>query len=237
MEVARALLHDYEQRLMVFMQLHRHAKRLFAAWLFTLYGGWVVAWGVFRAVNPVDPTLWWVGAKLAVWVAPVAVLMRLLPLPFEALESRHTRRVGWAGAISLAWVGLNALGDTLLHRTPAAAFNASVLSACLVSPLLEELLFRGFAFAWLERSGLGYWKTNLASALLFALLHLPGWVATQGLHLSLGAQLAQTAALGFFFGLVRWKHGSLWAPVLVHMANNAWSQGLIRWLWQACFSR
>ena len=52
----------------------------------------------------------------------------------------------------------------------------------------------------------------------------------QGVDAVVLGQFAQTALLGFGFGLVRGREGSLWAPIAVHVANNAWSTGLISWL-------
>ena len=213
-------------------------RRLFASWLLTLLGGWLAAWLAFRFLEarvewlrqPLGAALWWTGAKLVVWIGPMPWFSRRIPLPPGALRLGHLRGVPLAFAAGVAWVALNAAGDALLGRTPAPALNPGVLSACLVAPFAEELVFRGFAFAWLETLGVGFWKANLACAFLFALLHLPGWLFMQGAGVVLLAQFAQTAALGFGFGLARREGASLWAPVLVHFANNAWAQGLLAWL-------
>jgi membrane protease YdiL (CAAX protease family) len=214
------------------------ARKLFGGWLLTLYGGWIVAWFFFQALEtkfpelkePLVATAWWTLAKLIIWIAPVFVLSRFIPLAPGALRLGHLKRVPFALLVSVAWIALNAAGDALLNRTPAPTLNAAVISGCLVAPFAEELLFRGFAFAWLEQLGVGFWKTNTLCAVLFALLHLPGWGMMEGLSLGLLGHLAQTAALGFGFGLLRKGDASLWAPISLHFANNAWSQGLISWL-------
>lgn len=163
------------------------------------------------------------------WLAPVFIFSRLVHLPRGALRLNHLRGFGLACLLSVGWIAVNATGDSLLHRTPAPAPNFAVLSACFMAPFLEELLFRGFAFAWLERFGLGFWQVNVICAGLFALLHLPGWALMEGFSFFLVAQLGQVALLGFGFGLLRKGDASLWAPIALHFANNAWSQGLILW--------
>ena len=52
----------------------------------------------------------------------------------------------------------------------------------------------------------------------------------EGLSVNLFAQLGEVAMLGFGFGLLRRGGASLWGPIALHFANNAWSQGLITWM-------
>lgn len=180
--------------------------------------------------QPLGAAAWWTAAKLVIWVAPVVFLSRRIPLAPGALRLGHLRGVPLALGVAVVWVALNAAGDSLLGRTPAPSLDVGVLSACFIAPFVEELVFRGFAFAWLEQLGVGFWKANLVCAALFALMHLPGWLFMQGFSVGLLAQLIQTALLGFGFGVLCRNEASLWAPLTVHFANNAWSTGLIRFL-------
>ncbi|MDP1827927.1 MAG: type II CAAX endopeptidase family protein [Archangium sp.] len=207
-------------------------------WFALLFGAWVGAWFLFRLLEPrfaplqkpLGATAWWTAAKLVIWIAPVVLLTRRIPLAPGALRLGHLRGVPLALIVAVGWVALNAAGDSLLGRTPAPALDVGVLSACFIAPFVEELVFRGFAFAWLEQLGLRFWKANLVCAVLFAVMHLPGWLFMQGFSVGLLAQLAQTALLGFGFGVLRRDGASLWAPFSVHLANNAWSTGLISFL-------
>lgn len=218
---------------------------LWASWLVALYGGWVVTWLIFRHLeirvallrDPTAAALWWTAAKLVVWIAPIGLFLRLIPLPPSALRLRSLHGVPWAFVVAVAWIVVNAAADAALRRVPAPTLNPAVISACLVAPFTEELLFRGFAFAWLEFEGVGFWRTNLLCAALFALLHVPGWCFMQSANVSMLQQFAQVAAFGLVLGLLRRGRASLWAPILVHAANNAWSQGLIAWLVRQLFAR
>jgi membrane protease YdiL (CAAX protease family) len=95
-----------------------------------------------------------------------------------------------------------------------------------VSPLLEELLFRGFVLKEL----LGLLPQALANALtsvLFVAVHVPYWLSNGGLTHSM---MANCVGVFFFSLLAGWlyaKSGSIWAPTLAHIANNLLSSLLV----------
>ncbi len=81
-------------------------------------------------------------------------------------------------------------------------------------PFAEELLFRGLIYRWL-RARWGLWPGVLASALLFGAVHVIVEVA-------LGAFL-----VGIALALVLEYSRSLWAAVVLHVAFNCGSLGLM----------
>ena len=103
----------------------------------------------------------------------------------------------------------------------AASGTQSIwLNAILSAPLAEEVLFRGVVFRLL-RARVALYAALVASAMLFALIHLPYWwlsgaAAPAGLALRLGSIFAY----GMFFGLLYHWSGSLYAPMLCHVLNN-----------------
>lgn len=78
----------------------------------------------------------------------------------------------------------------------------------LVGPFAEELLFRGVIYTWL-RDRWNVWLANLASSLLFGILH--GEVSVAGAAFVLGIILAWSYE----------RSRSLWPPVLIHVLNNS----------------
>ena len=105
--------------------------------------------------------------------------------------------------------------DELLVQYPLAA----ILFIVLVAPVTEEVVFRRVLFGRFMAAGcpmLGYVLTGA----LFAFAH-------EGPGLSVGGWLESAMLwLNYFaFGaLLAWLYqrtGSLWAPILVHAANNA----------------
>ncbi|GAB3784167.1 CPBP family intramembrane glutamic endopeptidase [Dyella agri] len=89
---------------------------------------------------------------------------------------------------------------------------ALTLTVTSIGPLVEELLFRGVLLSALLRRLRTAWAV-LASAALFALVHLPDlrwlWYA-----------LPNLALLGVVLAWLRLRSGSLWPAVIAHACNN-----------------
>ncbi len=83
----------------------------------------------------------------------------------------------------------------------------TLAGAVLIAPICEETFFRGFAFAGLLRGVNLLWAT-LLSAVLFTLAHG-----------DLGSS-APLLILGLFLAYLRWRSGSIWPAIALHMANN-----------------
>jgi CAAX protease family protein len=97
----------------------------------------------------------------------------------------------------------------------AAGFS---LLSLLCGNAVEELIFRGYSFERLI-VGLGHWKAQLVTALLFALFHvMQGW--------SWQVALAGTTFGSLFYGMVfvRWR--SVPAAIGAHAATN-WVRDLL----------
>lgn len=82
-----------------------------------------------------------------------------------------------------------------------------VMSACLLVPVQEELLFRGFLQSGL-RDLLGPWPSIVLSALFFGFMH-----EIQAVF--------PVFALGCILGWVRERSGSIYPAMLVHIVHNS----------------
>jgi hypothetical protein len=107
----------------------------------------------------------------------------------------------------------------------AAAFMAVVLPAMVVSPIGEEILFRGF----IQQSFTLRWNVlvaTLVNGLAFGLVHLHVhglWRDAAGFHLRLvsGALMVLLmAGVSAVFTLCRLRSGSLYAAMVAHSACN-----------------
>ncbi len=100
---------------------------------------------------------------------------------------------------------------------------ASAALTCVVAPICEELLFRGFIFTAL-RNLRGPWLAALLTGLIFGAVHSTSAPAEDLLPL---------AALGFLLCLLYRATGSLYPCIAVHAVNNAFAFGAIEdWTWQ-----
>lgn len=169
--------------------------------------------------------------KFAVWVVPAFVYVRARlgrpPLRFMKLTTRpRAKGVALAAAAAVLFFAGIILFEAFtsgrnlgpLYRAGLPAVAATLL-AVAVSPVWEEIMFRGFLLnALWERAG--FWRANLLTALLFVLVHWPHWLWAGGWRPSLVAVSASIFILALFLGLVlRWTN-SLWPCVFVHVANN-----------------
>lgn len=81
------------------------------------------------------------------------------------------------------------------------------LSAAVVAPILEEVIFRGLVYRSLNKIKAG-WFSVLVSAVVFGVYHMNA------------AQAVFATGLGIVAAIVYAKTGNLLYPILVHMTNN-----------------
>ncbi|HLJ80347.1 MAG TPA: CPBP family intramembrane glutamic endopeptidase [Ktedonobacterales bacterium] len=107
-------------------------------------------------------------------------------------------------------LGLHTNVDTLQQLGQHAPLTVigTLIGAVFIAPFCEEIFFRGFTFAGFLR-GMPVWAAVLLSALLFGIAH--GDIGSFALLFVIGVVLA----------VVRWRTGSIWPGMALHMANNA----------------
>lgn len=122
--------------------------------------------------------------------------------------------LGWG----LQLAGAPESNDWMLQvGTSAREFPLVLVGIVLFAPIAEEFLFRGFLFRGWEESRLGMWGTILLTSLAWALIH--GQYDVYGLTFIF--------TLGVFLGVARWKTGSIYAPILIHLVNNAFAMIMV----------
>lgn len=100
--------------------------------------------------------------------------------------------------------------DTLLQeaKTMPLTVIGALAGSVFVAPLCEEIFFRGFLFGGLLR-GMRPVVAVVVSALLFAIAH------------ALIGSFAPLLLIGLVLAVVRWRTGSLWPGMAIHLCNNA----------------
>lgn len=156
-------------------------------------------------------------------------------LPWSALGLRpvpggaYLRALGWwllclplvAGILYATYkiTGRAAIEEQLemmpdLSGDDGTATAFFVLLVAVLSPVAEELVFRGVLFTWLRRH-LGFWVAGIASALGFACAH------------GIPSIILPTAILGLLFAWIYERTGSLWPAVVAHVAHNLLVTGVM----------
>lgn len=127
--------------------------------------------------------------------------------------------VVWSVVVLLTALGIGYLLEPLMDEKTretlkllALGLQSPVffyLSIALAAPIFEELLFRGYAYSgWIPK--LGFPATALVTTILFTVCHFHyGWVALLSVFL-----------LGLMLAVLRWKTGSVFPCIGVHVAYN-----------------
>jgi CAAX protease family protein len=106
--------------------------------------------------------------------------------------------------------GKEKLLETLGANQGALLLTLSALLTCVVAPICEEFLFRGYFFTAL-RNWRGVWPAALITGLVFGLVHAGSAPL---------ADLAPLAALGFGLCLLYRHTRSLYPCIVAHCLNN-----------------
>lgn len=143
----------------------------------------------------------------------------------------------WNGTKRAKWITISGVIILILLAGINILMDQSqlvpTLVSCLVFPLLEEMLFRGWIWNHIsralpdERGGL---SAVLITAGLFAVWHLGYWdvisthiamnVPAESILHIMGMKMIIAAIIGLFTGVLRWKTGNIYASMLFHAAWN-----------------
>lgn len=127
-----------------------------------------------------------------------------------SLRGFDPRLLAWAFVLIL---GLGAVLEPLVAWLPGPSYDrlgrgwGAVLALAVFAPLFEETICRGLVLGSL-RAKYGVVAAWVFSSLFFGVLHL------------YPAQAIVAAVIGLVLGYVYIASGSLWAPMLLHAANN-----------------
>lgn len=120
--------------------------------------------------------------------------------------------------------GKEKLLEQLGSNEGAALLLLSAGLTCVVAPICEELLFRGYVFTAL-RSWRGTWPAAVITGLVFGAVHAGSAPALD---------LVPLAGLGFGLCLLYWYTGSLYPCIVAHSLNNSLAFAALEgWGWQA----
>lgn len=105
-------------------------------------------------------------------------------------------------------------------RIGGAGFAPVLFTILFPATLVEEIYFRGFLLDKFWQVT-GFWRANLASSSLFALIHFPGWYALGYFSSPLVVEDAVAILVfGMVFGWAVKRTGSLWPAYALHALNN-----------------
>lgn len=202
-----------------------YAGVLFIAWT----GAWLLnTWLESQKIlpgQPLDRFLYWLAARVLLWVLPSLALLRGMGKSFrEVLALRRVKEsLLWGGIVGLIWGGKAPLLRLVMHQpVHPIVWDWSFVTAVVYAPLVEEITYRGAIQTGLL-TRMPFAAANLITGLLFLSIHLPGWYFEGAFGTSLINVLSQALGvllLGWIFGWVAKRSKSLAASTLTHMLNN-----------------
>lgn len=150
-------------------------------------------WGALRALGLRGTRFW----PAAGWVALGLIVVFAVSIIYSTL-------------ITTFHLPLQTNGETLMQEAQTMPFTVigALIGAAVIAPFCEEIFFRGFLFAGLLRGMNVLWAT-LLSAFLFTLVHG-----------DIGSALP-LFAIGLMLAIIRWRTGSVWPGMALHMLNNS----------------
>jgi len=124
----------------------------------------------------------------------------------------------WLGVLAIFFlvqaVVLGLIDPPLTEFTETVINSKSILFAIvmtILSPILEELVFRGYLFKAWRHTRLGLYGTLILTSLLFIALHFGQYHWSTMVFLFI---------LSLILGLSREKTGSVLVPIIIHGSNN-----------------
>ncbi len=171
-----------------------------------------------------------IAVKLLLWAAPACGfaywVRRASPCRYLGLSAMPSARQ-WAlylaviGAFLGAMVGFEAItgGNKLSLAGISLAVTLPGLLSTIVSPVVEEVLFRGLFLKELTEL-VPRWTANLLTSLLFAAIHLPFWLSHGGLSAAVAARAAGVLIFSLLAGWLYVRSSSIWPSSVAHIANN-----------------
>jgi uncharacterized protein len=175
--------------------------------------------------------------KLFLWVVPASAFAYWLrstpPAKYLGLSVRPSHRKGLLYlAITLGFLLAVTLFEITFGRKSFSGVNlASVpiplaLLQFLISPLFEEILFRGLVMKELMTL-LPTYLANVLTSLLFVGAHLPYWLSHGGPTQAMFANCFGVFAFSVLAGWLFARSASTWPPTVAHIANNILSALLV----------
>ncbi len=201
---------------------------------FCALGLWTVVW--WLKVHFVDPrveivrgglgaVLFWMLAKLMFWIGPAFAMMKASGATQREIFNLGAWRAWlfWGLALGIA-IGLTGWLQKAFRGEPIlpAEWSPGSLSAVLIAPAFEEYYLRGAVFMGLRRQGVSLALSVTLSALLFVLLHVPGWyfMGTLTRQLMAPGGALSIAVVGAMFGYATERGRSVMGGVIAHFLNN-----------------
>lgn len=190
-------------------------------------GAWLFySWTNIEFLTSTQEFLFWTVAKLIIWILPIFIIIKFYikkPIISYLALSYSSRGIQIGIVFGLIFIGLSFFIDIFARGFALPLITAGFINAILISPLFEEVVFRGFVLGSLQKTKISFWLANGIAALMFLGIHLPGWYFMGSLTSISVITLISIVLIGLIAGYAKEKSGSTWASIFFHFINNLYS--------------
>jgi membrane protease YdiL (CAAX protease family) len=195
---------------------------------YAVYG--LTAWFVLATYTPVGTTFFvqyqaYGAALITAGLLPIVVLWIAIRLAhrdfgeYLALNWPSSDEALRAVLITTAVMVIQVVADSVVGATETSPNHylragwgllTFLIAGCIVVPVMEEFVVRGFVFRGWSQSFLGPTGAILLSSILWALVHTQyDWLGQFWIFV-----------MGLALGYIRWRSNSTWLTVMLHSAMN-----------------
>jgi membrane protease YdiL (CAAX protease family) len=167
------------------------------------------------------------------WIVPVWIyvsyVMKEATMQFLKLTHKIMRNIG-IGLLLSSILGVTFIIFFKMNSITPSFYgipNYILITTFLVSPLVEEVVFRGFILQTLEKKN-RFLFANLITSFLFLLSHFPQWIVNDRfIHMLFSRSSLYIIGGSLILGYVFYKTKSLYPPLLLHATYNYFAVLLI----------
>lgn len=163
-------------------------------------------------------------------MASMTAMLILTGFLLEVSRKTKTKLSVFPDPFTVPYIGATVLFAVLLIASPSNAQGGMKLAfllaySCVVTPVFEELLFRGYIWNTLSGVWGNKWATYLTTTILFALWHLAyidsiAFRVEDGLLSVMVWKVVTGLCFGIVLGAVRMKTKNCYAAMLLHGVMN-----------------
>lgn len=193
------------------------------AWMLVTMLGEYVGWPTTNDAR----TFYWIALKVILWILPAILIFRYSCIEIgEAIRGDGIRSILLWGVGAGVLIGVElVIRKWLGQQSYSFSFSWTMVNVVLISPIVEEFVFRGAVLGSLLKQ-YRFGIANVIASLLFVGAHVPGWYFTGALIENLtrpSGGAFSIFVLGLIFGFVVWKTRSVAGGMIAHGINNFFS--------------
>ena len=216
------------------MIIEKHRNKLFFLFMVVFFVMWALRATVFYSIDHeieslVGRRIYSESVKFFLWTIPVFLFVIFVdksnPLTELKLNTKPAKKnLLYAALVSIGYFALIIAFEYIANKRFLDLNLNSIeilklLASVSVSPVSEEILFRGLILKKLsEMTSFG--KANVITSVLFVGVHYPNWLWVNGFQQWILIVSVSIFILSLLLGWLVKKTDSLYPSIIVHIINN-----------------